>query len=105
MSNNSIVEYLRKNWGNKTLSEIQFFLQIDLYELLVIAFNNNLHKLKTDNISRLWTKEEEQFLVNYAEMLSTVSASNLLYRSRHAVYERANLLNIYPKMIKKKRKV
>lgn len=94
--------YLRENWINKSLIEIKKELGVDLYTLLMSAYNLRLHKRVTPNIARKWTEEEDQFLKDMSNKISILEASNLLYRSRFATYQRVRYLNI-PNMIQGKK--
>ncbi len=62
--------------------------------------NHVLHKIKNPNISRRWSKEQLVFLEKNTSELSTIAASNLLYRSRYAVYEKEQWLGVYIEMKK-----
>lgn len=92
---NSIEKYLQDNWGKKKLVEIQSNLNINLYDLLNLAFHLGLHRnITTPSERRHWTEEEDVFLRDNERKVSITEASNLLYRSRYATYQRVRLLNL-----------
>lgn len=94
---NIIVKY----WGEKSISELTDTLNISLREFLKIAFDLKLYKKDTPNIGRRWTNEEDMFLTNHSNHLSVREASNLVYRSHYATYQRIRLLGL-EHMINKK---
>lgn len=77
-------------------------LGMNLREFLEIALELQLHKNKTPNNGRRWTTEEEEFLTTHANKLSVREASNLLYRSHYATYQKIRLLGLGDLMINKK---
>ena len=96
-------KYIFKHWGVKSIDDYAEVLKLDIGALLLVAFNLNLHKKNTPNISRRWTAEEEDFLVNHASQLSIREASNLMYRSYYAMYQRIRVLGLGDIMIKKRK--
>lgn len=95
--------FIRENWGKDSILELIESQKISLKEFLEIALELQLYKRSTPNIGkRTWTKEEDNFLKKYANKLSVREASNLLYRSYYATYQRVRLLGLGDKMINKK---
>jgi len=89
-----IENFLLENWGKKPLTDLQREANIDLYSLLTIAYKMGLHKISTPTIRRRWTADEDKFLEDNASTLTTSEASNLLYRSRYATYQRIKYLQL-----------
>lgn len=94
-------EMIFKNWGEITLLGFASMLSLKIDEVLEIAMELKLSKCETPNIRRKWTAEEEKFLIKYSNQLSVKEASNLLYRSHYATYQRIRLLGL-SEMINKK---
>ncbi|MCU5068341.1 hypothetical protein GH839_21550 [Bacillus thuringiensis] len=94
--------YIEENWGKESIVEMTDTLNISLMEFLELAFNLQLYRKSTPNIRRRWTMEEEGFLNNYAHHLSVREASNLLYRSHYATYQKIRVLGLGEIMINKK---
>ncbi|MDC2863501.1 hypothetical protein [Bacillus sp. BP-3] len=88
-------DFVKKNWGSLTLDEICKHLSINLYQLLEISYELNLHRKKTPDVKRRWTEEEDRFLKEYSNRINIREACNLLYRSRYATYQRIKFLNLY----------
>lgn len=86
--------YINKNWGKIPLIDIANNLNIDLKETLELAISLNLKHKETSNLRRTWTKDEDDFLKKHRQVLSVREASNLLYRSHHATYQRIRLLGL-----------
>ena len=85
---------IKKNWGKQTILELMDTCDISLNELLEIAFDLYLYKIKTPNIGRRWTDVEDDFLRKHSKQLSVRDASNLLYRSHYATYQRVRILGL-----------
>jgi|SRR5699024_3308697 len=94
--------FIKENWGIIPLTELSE--TNNLKKVLEIAFNSQLYKIATPNIGRRWTEQEDEFLKEFAKFLSVKEASNLLYRSHYATYQRVRLLNLGSLMINKKSK-
>jgi hypothetical protein len=92
---------IKEKWGKQSILELAKTLNISLSESLEIALDLRLHKKDTPNMGRTWTKEEEEFLTKYSNHLSVKEASNLLYRSHYATYQRIKKLGL-EEMINKK---
>ncbi|WP_033827203.1 hypothetical protein [Bacillus andreraoultii] len=92
---------IEENWGKDTIFEVIESHNISLIEFLEIAFELYLYTKNTPNIGRRWTKVEEDFLIKHASQLSVRDASNLLYRSHYATYQRVRFLGL-GEMINKK---
>jgi hypothetical protein len=92
---------LKENWGKKSILDLTGTLNIPMKELLEIAFELGLHKKDTPNIGRRWTTVEDDFLISHSNKLSVREASNLLYRSHYATYQRIRVLGL-EEMINKK---
>ncbi|WP_423800766.1 hypothetical protein [Neobacillus sp. SAB-20_R2A] len=92
---------IKENWGFKSILELADSLNINLKELLEIAFDLGLYRKNTPNIGRRWTEEEDKFLTEHSNRLSVRDASNLLYRSHYATYQRVRVLGL-EEMINKK---
>lgn len=95
-------KYIKENWGSESIVEWTDTLNISLREILEISFELGLYKKTTPNIGRRWTLDEEQFLTNHAHHLSVREASNLLYRSHYATYQKIRVLGLGEIMINKK---
>lgn len=96
-------KFIKENWGKHSIFELIESQNIAINEFLELAFELELYRKSTPNIGlgRRWTKEEDEFLKKYADYLSVREASNLLYRSRYATYQRVRFLGLSEKMIKK----
>lgn len=92
---------IKENWGTKSIMELAESLDISLKDLLDIALELELYKVSTPNIGRRWTAIEDEFLKEHSDQLSVRSASNLLYRSHYATYQRIRILGL-EQMINKK---
>jgi len=97
------IQSLLKLWGSLDFISLCNKLKLNIAEIAIYAYNSNLKNEETPNIRRYWTKYEDMFLSNYAHLLTTKQASNLLYRSRKAVYERAGYLGLSDIMVRKKK--
>lgn len=97
-----IKKYIVDNWGKESIHELTDSLDISLTEALEIAFELQLYKKSTPNIARRWLSEEAEFLINHAHQLSVRDASNLLYRSHYATYQKVRVLGLGEIMINKK---
>ena len=91
---NKFDEIMKENWGKLSLLELSELLSLDKNDILKMAFRLNLQKIKTPEIKRRWTAEEDLFLVEHANLLTIPEACNLLYRSRYATYQRVKFLNL-----------
>ncbi|WP_461202632.1 hypothetical protein [Anoxybacillus sp. TBDG-1] len=89
-----IENFLLNSWGKKPLTDLQQEVNIDLYSLLTVAYKIGLHKISTPSIKRRWTSDEDKFLEDNASTLTIPEASNLLYRSRYATYQRVKYLQL-----------
>lgn len=89
------------HWGKIPLEELAEKFDITLFTLLETAFDKGLSNIETPNVSRRWTKSENQFLEKYSTCLDIKEASNLLYRSHYATYQHIRVLGL-DNMIKKK---
>ncbi|WP_306010522.1 hypothetical protein [Bacillus sp. MMSF_3328] len=94
-------KFIMENWGEKRLDEIKNRLGISLKELLETALKLNLQNRITPHIGRRWTNEEDAFLTENSHRLSVKDASNLIYRSHYATYQRVRVLGLH-EMINKK---
>ncbi|WP_413375494.1 hypothetical protein [Alkalihalobacillus sp. 1P02AB] len=92
---------IKEHWGHLSITELMDLNQLSLTELLHLAFELKLYQLETPNIGRRWTEDEERFLVQYSKELSVREASNLLYRSHYATYQRIRILGL-DEMIRQK---
>lgn len=88
------IEYIRKNWSTESIINLSIYTSLDIISIVEIAYENNLQNIKTENIMRNWTKEEDEFLINHSNELKIREASNLLHRSHHGVYQRVRLLGL-----------
>ncbi|RKD25771.1 hypothetical protein BEP19_02180 [Ammoniphilus oxalaticus] len=93
--------YIRQKWGTEPLIEIADALQIELAELLELAFVYELYEQETPSLRRRWDPQEEAFLQKYSDRLSIKEASHLLYRSHYATYQRVRYLGL-DEMVKRK---
>ncbi|WP_092504698.1 hypothetical protein [Virgibacillus subterraneus] len=87
-------DFIEKNWGQESILELSDTLGVSINEILNIALDLKLYKIDTPNIARRWTEEEETFLIEHSYHLSVRDASNLLYRSHYATYQRIRYLNL-----------
>lgn len=94
-------KFIKENWAKKSILELADSLNINLRELLEIAFELGLYKKDTPNFGRRWTEVEDKFLTEHSNQLSVREASNLLYRSHYATYQRVRVLGL-EEMINKK---
>jgi hypothetical protein len=94
-------KFLRENWGKKPIYDLTGTLNISLRQFLEMAFDLQLYNKNTPNIGRRWTEVEDLFLTNHSNHLSVREASNLLYRSHYATYQRIRVLGL-EEMINKK---
>lgn len=69
-------------------------LSLNLYELLKLAYEEKLYSKKTPEVKRRWTKDEDEFLKEYADSLTIAQACVLLYRSHYATYQRVKMLDL-----------
>ncbi|KGA99020.1 hypothetical protein AJ85_15835 [Alkalihalobacillus alcalophilus ATCC 27647 = CGMCC 1.3604] len=92
---------IKEQWGNLSIPELMELNQLSLTELLHLAFQLKLYQFETPNIGRRWTEDEEQFLIQHSKELSVREASNLLYRSHYATYQRIRFLGL-DEMIRQK---
>lgn len=88
-------------WGIENLQEIAAKLNTNVYSILKIAMQCGLQGTSTPNVTRRWTVEEDKFLQENASLLNTTQAANLLYRSRHAIYQRVRYLQLEQMLNKK----
>lgn len=95
-------KFIKENWSKKLISEMTSTLDISIRDFLEIAFELELHKKDTQNNGRRWTIDEAEFLLGHANELSVREASNLLYRSYYATYQKIRVLGLGDKMINKK---
>lgn len=92
-------EYILKNWANDDLKTMQKKTNLDIYEILEIAYKNNLHKKTTNNLvipsqKKVWTPEEDLFMKNHSLILSIDEVACLFRRSRRATFQRIKFLGI-----------
>lgn len=90
----SQIRIIKDNWGRKSIEEIAELLNVSVYNTLVLAFELNLHRIETPNISRRWADDEQKILKDYSKELTIKEASNLLYRSYQATYQRVRYLSL-----------
>lgn len=98
------IDFVKKSWGEVPILELADTIGVVINELLEIALNLNLSTKNTPNIRRAWTKQEDEFLTNNSSHLSVREASNLLYRSHYATYQRIRMLGLNEMINKKERK-
>ena len=94
-------QYVLSNWGEKSIVEIAADLETSLTTILELALKLRLNHKKSLTKARRWTVEEDEFLKKYASKIKISDASNLLCRSKQAVYQRVRLLDLQ-QMIDKK---
>src|SRR5699024_1716920 len=96
--------FIKENWGQLHIEEIIDRLDISLHEILETAYRLQLSHITTPNIGRTWTEMKDRFLKKHADHINVKKASNLLYRSHYATYQRIRFLGLREKMINKGRK-
>jgi|SRR5699024_151894 len=87
-------DFILKNWGEESIINIANTLDMNIDELIKLALKLGLSDTTTPDIGRSWTEKEDSFLVDYSNILSIRQASNLLYRSHYATYQRVRLLGL-----------
>lgn len=97
--NNQIdkVEELVKKWGDPNLIALCKIYNMQFIDIATIAYERNLYNIETPNNRRKWSQDEDQFLIKFYKVLNSKQVSNLLYRSRKAVFERQSMLRIIKK--------
>ncbi|WP_062050367.1 hypothetical protein [Bacillus sp. JCM 19034] len=93
---------LAKKWGKEPIMDIAKSLNLSLTETMELALELGLQNKETLNIGRTWTTAEEEFLKKHSNELTVRQASNLLYRSHYATYQRVKLLQLNEMIITKK---
>lgn len=104
MSDQEVREILLENWGKLPIDEIKSLAKISLYDLLTLAYELNLARIDTSHLTksvRRWTDDEDRFLQDNSHNLTIPEASNLLNRSKYAVYQRVKFLQL-PEMVSKR---
>ncbi len=99
-----VKELLRSNWGKLSIDDIQFRTKESLYDLLTLAYELNLARIDTSHLKKSktrWSDEEDRFLKDNSHKLTIPEASNLLNRSKYAVYQRVKFLQL-PEMVNKR---
>lgn len=89
-----VENFLRENWGEISTVDMSKKLNIELEELLNLTLSMDLKNIPTPDIKRRWSEIEDNFLIANENNLSIKQASNLLYRSRYATYQRVKFLQL-----------
>lgn len=100
-----VKEFLRTNWGKLSIDDIQSSTKKSLYDLLTFAYELNLAKIDTSHLKKSmtrWSDDEDRFLKDNSNRLTIPEASNLLNRSKYAVYQRVRFLQL-PEMVSKRK--
>jgi hypothetical protein len=99
-----VKELLRKNWAKLSIDDIQLLTKESLYDLLTLGYELNLARINTTHLKKTmtrWSEDEDRFLRDNSNKLTIPEASNLLNRSKYAVYQRVKLLQL-PEMVSKR---
>jgi len=108
VNNDFIITYLKKNWKNSSIEDIQFNLQlkedtrIKLYDIFEAAYKLGYYKETSMEVRRNWSEDDQRFLQDYSHLLNVREAANILQRSRYATYQQVKLLGLKEMINKKK---